>query len=49
MLAKEAGKGSRGGVNLQYNPVDYLAENYGSEITTELREEGVLSILQFAI
>lgn len=32
MLAKEAGQFARGGVNLQYNPVDYLGENFGGKI-----------------
>ena len=49
MLGKENGKGTRGGVNLQYNPTDYLANNIGGELTPEIREEGVLSILQFAV
>ena len=49
MLGKENGKGTRGGVNLQYNPTDYLANNIDGELTPEIREEGVLSILQFAV
>ena len=32
MLAKEAGQSVRGGVNLQHNPVDYLAENFSGQI-----------------
>ena len=49
MLAKEAGKFARDGVNLQHNPVDYLAENFGGMIQPQVREEAVLSILQFAV
>jgi len=49
ILSKEAGKGARGGVNLQYNPVDFLQENFGGKIAPQVREEAVLSILQFAV
>ena len=49
ILGKEAGKGTRGGPNLQYNPVDFLQENFGGKITPQVREEAVLSILQFAV
>ena len=49
ILGKEAGRGTRGGPNLQYNPVDFLQENFGGKITPQVREEAVLSILQFAV
>lgn len=49
MLAKESGVGARNGVNLQFNPVDYLNNNFGGSISDKVREEAVLSILQFAI
>ena len=49
MLAKEAGQFARGGVNLQHNPIDYLQTNFQGKIPHQLREEAVLSILQFAV
>jgi hypothetical protein len=49
ILAKEAGKGAHEGINLQYNPVDFLQENFGGKIAPQVREEAVLSILQFAV
>ena len=51
MLAKEAGRnGSRRGANVHANnPIDYLQENFNGSIQAEVREEAVLSILQFAV
>ena len=49
MLAKEAGQFTRGGINLQHNPIDYLQTNFQGKIPYQLREEAVLSILQFAV
>lgn len=51
MLAKEAGtfKTRRCTSNLQHNPVDYLSDNFNGTITAKVREEAVLSILQFAV
>lgn len=49
MLQKEAGQHARGGVNLQHNPVDFLGENFGGQILPQVREEAVLSILQFGV
>ena len=47
MLGKESGRiGMRNTqVNLQHNPSDYL----GDRIEEPMREEAVLSILQFAV
>lgn len=50
MLDKEAGRGSRRhAANMQHNPVDYLSHNFGGKIKPEIREEAVLSILQFGV
>ena len=51
MLAKEAGRGgSRRGANVHaHDPIDYLKENFNGSIQAEVREEAVLSILQFAV
>lgn len=51
MLAKEAGRGgSRRGANVHaHDPTDYLQENFNGSIQAEVREEAVLSILQFAV
>ena len=50
MLAKEAGLGPRRSrINLHHNPVDYIAENFDGKLKPEMREEAVLSILQFAV
>lgn len=50
MLDKEAGRGPRRhAANMQHNPVDYLAQNFGGKIKPEVREEAVLSILQFGV
>ena len=49
MFNKEAGVKARDGINLQHNPVDFLHENFGGKITPQVREESVLSILQFAV
>jgi len=50
MLDKEAGRGSRRlAANMQHNPVDYLSQNFGGKIKPEVREEAVLSILQFGV
>jgi len=49
MLGREGGKGARNGVNLQHNPLDYIKRNFGGKITSKVREEAVLSILQFSV
>ena len=51
MLAKEAGRGgSRRGANVHaHDPTDYLQEKFNGSIQAEVREEAVLSILQFAV
>ena len=52
MLAKENGthpSQRKCPHNLQYNPVDYLGQSFGNQITDRLREEAVLSILQFSV
>mmetsp|Transcript_27147 Transcript_27147/g.33747 ORF Transcript_27147/g.33747 Transcript_27147/m.33747 type:complete len:261 (-) Transcript_27147:1241-2023(-) len=51
MLDKEAGRsGMRNtSVNLQHNAADYLSASFTSRIQPVMREEAVLSILQFAV
>ena len=49
MFAKEAGTQNPSRVNLQHNPADFLGENFGGKISPQMREEAVLSILQFAV
>jgi len=52
MLDKEAGRHPsqrKCSNNLHYNPVDYLKQNFGNTISDKLREEAVLSILQFSV
>lgn len=51
MLAKELGRGCQrlSDKNLQHNSTDYLAPDLNRSITPALREEAVLSILQFAV
>ena len=49
MFEKEAGRHPsqrRNNQNLQHNPVDYL---HTSSVSEKLREEAVLSILQFSV
>lgn len=52
MLDKEAGRHPsqrRCQNNFHHNPVDYLSQNFGNGISDKLREEAVLSILQFSV
>ena len=36
-------------MNLQHNPSDFLKDNFGGSIKPALREEAILSILQFSV
>ena len=48
LLNKENGINARG-VNLQYNPGDFLADIHNGGIPPHVREEAVLTVLQFAV
>ena len=48
LLDKEKRVDARG-VNLQHNPVDYLKEMHEGRIAPHVREEAVLTVLQFAV
>ena len=48
LLSKEKRVDARG-VNLQHNPVDYLNEIHEGRIAPHVREEAVLTVLQFAV
>ena len=49
MFMKEAGTFLNGKQNFQHNPIDYLREVHQDKITSALREEAFLSILQFSV
>ena len=48
LLAKEKRIDPRG-VNLQHNPIDYLKDIHDGRIEKHVREEAVLTVLQFAV
>lgn len=48
LLSKEKRVDARG-VNLQHNPVDYLTTIHEGRIAPHVREEAVLTVLQFAV
>ena len=48
LLNKEKRVDARG-INLQHNPVDYLKEIHEDRIKPHVREEAVLTVLQFAV
>ena len=48
LLDKEKRVDARG-VNLQHNPVDFLKEIHENRIQPHVREEAVLTVLQFAV
>ena len=48
LLDKEKRVDQRG-VNLQHNPIDFLKEVRENRIQPHVREEAVLTVLQFAV
>ena len=48
LLEKEKRVDARG-INMQHNPVDFLKEIHEDRILPHVREEAVLTVLQFAV